>query len=160
MEIPLNIDLQQILLHVFNFAVLTGGLYFLLYSPIEKFIEKRNAYYRELDAAAKEKLETAQVLEEKAKESFYNVDAEIKEKRMKAMEELEQYAQARRAEAKAEADKILADAKSSAEKEKQAVRDSADRDIINMTRELAAKMVYSSTDEAYSHFLDIAERNE
>ena len=31
MNIPLNIDWQQILLHLLNFAILAGGLYLLLY---------------------------------------------------------------------------------------------------------------------------------
>ena len=30
MNIPLNIDWQQILLHFFNFSILVGGLYLLL----------------------------------------------------------------------------------------------------------------------------------
>ena len=30
MNIPLNIDWQQILLHLMNFVILAGGLYFLL----------------------------------------------------------------------------------------------------------------------------------
>lgn len=38
MNIPLNIDWQQILLHLFNFAILAGGLYLLLY--------RRKALYR------------------------------------------------------------------------------------------------------------------
>ena len=49
MGIPLNIDWQQILLHVFNFVILVGGLYFLLYNPIRKFIAKREEHYRKLD---------------------------------------------------------------------------------------------------------------
>ena len=32
MNIPLNIDWQQILLHLLNFVILAGGLYLLLYS--------------------------------------------------------------------------------------------------------------------------------
>ena len=36
MGIPLNIDWHQILLHLFNFLILVGGLYFLLYNPIRK----------------------------------------------------------------------------------------------------------------------------
>ena len=54
MNIPLNIDLQQILLHFFNFSLLTGGLYLLLYQPVKAFMEKRQAYYREQDAQAAE----------------------------------------------------------------------------------------------------------
>lgn len=44
---PLNIDWQQILLHWMNLAILTGGLYFLLYKPVKQFMEKREAHYRE-----------------------------------------------------------------------------------------------------------------
>lgn len=45
---PLNIDLQQILLHWMNLAILTGGLYFLLYKPVKDFMAKREAHYRSL----------------------------------------------------------------------------------------------------------------
>ena len=56
MGIPLNIDWQHILLHVFNFVILVGGLYFLLYNPIRKFIAKREEHYRKLDEEANAKL--------------------------------------------------------------------------------------------------------
>lgn len=39
MGVPLNIDWQQILLHVFNLIILTGGLYFLLYQPVTAFMK-------------------------------------------------------------------------------------------------------------------------
>ena len=41
MGVPLNIDWQQILLHMFNLIILTGGLYFLLYQPVTAFMKKR-----------------------------------------------------------------------------------------------------------------------
>ena len=57
MNIPLNIDFQQILLHLLNFAILGGGLYLLLYKPVKQFMEKREAYYRqEHDDAQADKL--------------------------------------------------------------------------------------------------------
>ena len=34
--LPLNIDIQQILLHMLNFVILAGGLYFILYAPVKK----------------------------------------------------------------------------------------------------------------------------
>ena len=40
MNIPLNIDWQQILLHLLNFVILAGGLYLLLYQPVKAFMEK------------------------------------------------------------------------------------------------------------------------
>ena len=60
MGVPLNIDWQQILLHAFNLVILAGGLYFLLYKPVTAFMEKRQAYYAGLEAAAQEKLHAAE----------------------------------------------------------------------------------------------------
>ena len=57
MNIPLNIDWQQILLHLFNFSILLAGLYLLLYKPVKDFMDKRTAYYKQLDDETKEKLE-------------------------------------------------------------------------------------------------------
>ena len=56
MNIPLNIDWQQILLHLLNFAILAGGLYFLLYKPVKDFMDKRTAYYKEMDDQANARL--------------------------------------------------------------------------------------------------------
>ena len=46
MNVPLNIDWQQILLHLFNFIILAGGLYLLLYKPVKNFMEKREANWQ------------------------------------------------------------------------------------------------------------------
>lgn len=46
---PLNIDWRQILLHVLNLVILFLILYFLLYKPVRKFMEKRRAHYEEID---------------------------------------------------------------------------------------------------------------
>ena len=52
MGVPLNIDWQQILLHLFNFLILAGGLYLLLYKPVKAFMEKRRNYYADMDSKA------------------------------------------------------------------------------------------------------------
>ena len=52
MNIPLNIDWQQILLHFFNFSILVGGLYLLLFKPVKRFMEKREKHYADMEAAA------------------------------------------------------------------------------------------------------------
>ena len=44
---PLNINLQQILLHWMNLSILTGGLYFLLFKPVKQFMD--NVKYERLD---------------------------------------------------------------------------------------------------------------
>ena len=60
MNIPLNIDWQQILLHLLNFVILAGGLYLLLYKPVKTFMEKRQQYYQEQDAKAAKTLADAE----------------------------------------------------------------------------------------------------
>lgn len=67
MNIPLNIDWQQILLHLMNFVILAGGLYFLLYKPVKAFMDKRAAYYQEqADQAA----QTTQAMAERSREKI------------------------------------------------------------------------------------------
>ena len=58
MNIPLNIDWQQILLHLLNFAILAGGLYLLLYKPVKAFMAKREDWYQaQADEAEKTRQE-------------------------------------------------------------------------------------------------------
>ena len=65
MNIPLNIDWQQILLHLLNFAILAGGLYLLLYKPVKAFLAKRERFYQDqADQAEK----TRQEAEDQVKE--------------------------------------------------------------------------------------------
>lgn len=156
---PLNIDWQQILLHIFNLAILTGGLYFLLYAPIKKFIEKREEEYRRLDSETKERLSSAEAMENEAKLRLDGVESEILQKRAKADEELHARADRQIEEAAQKAEKIISDAQKSAQEERKAILRDADNEIISMTKEAAKKMVFNSTDEAYEAFLDAAERD-
>ena len=57
---PLNINLQQILLHALNFVILFGALYFLLYKPVRDFMDSRKAHYEKMDADAKAALAQAE----------------------------------------------------------------------------------------------------
>ena len=73
MGVPLNIDWQQILLHLFNFLILFGGLYLLLYRPVKAFMDKRTAYYADMDAEAKRKLADAERQKEQYRDHLANV---------------------------------------------------------------------------------------
>ena len=61
MGIPLNVDWQQILLHLFHFIILFGGHWLLLYKTVKNFKAKREAYYKEMVMAAAEKLAAAEI---------------------------------------------------------------------------------------------------
>lgn len=94
MNVPLNIDWQQILLHLLNFAILAFGLYLLLYKPVKNFMEKRIDYYKKMDEEAREKLTSAASLETERKTQLSEVDAEINRKKVVAAKETEELAAA------------------------------------------------------------------
>ena len=49
---PLNIDWQQILLHLLNFVILFAILYLLLYRPVKRFMGRRAEHYKKMDEEA------------------------------------------------------------------------------------------------------------
>ena len=117
MGVPLNIDWQQILLHMFNLIILTGGLYFLLYQPVTAFMKKRQEYYAGLEADAQAKLQEAEQKVRDADETLSGMLAEAEQLRADAMKQADAEAAARLAGADAEKQKILAAAKAQAARE-------------------------------------------
>ena len=112
---PLNINLQQILLHWMNLAILTGGLYFLLYKPVKDFMDKRAAHYQELEAQAADRLAQAERLESQAKAKLEAADDEIHDERMRAQQAASDAAQEQLAQAEEQARRIIAKAHAEAE---------------------------------------------
>lgn len=94
--IPLNIDWRQILLHLLNLVILFLILYFLLYNPVKKFMEKRKKHYEEQNAESEAKLADAKANKEKYEKLLTNVEKEIAEKKRAAI-----------ADARAESEKII-----------------------------------------------------
>ena len=157
MNIPLNIDWQQILLHFFNFSLLTGGLYLLLYRPVKDFMQKREQHYRELDDAARE---TTRGAEEKLKNADARLSAlsdELKAQREASAKESAALCEQQRAEAKAQAEKILADARVEAERERRRIVDEANREAVAIAGNAMDKLLAQRTGSAYDSFLDSVE---
>ena len=144
MNIPLNIDWQQILLHFFNFSILVGGLYLLLFKPVKSFMEKREKHYADMEAAA--------VAREKDTEAL---------KAAMAQREAD-FAQQQRDAAKAQADKILSDAKDAAESERQKIVAEANREAVAIAEDAMEKLMAAQTAQAYDAFVNGAkeEQNE
>lgn len=94
--IPLNIDWRQILLHLLNLVILFLILYFLLYNPVKKFMEKRKKYYEDRDAESNAKLAAATERKAKYDELLGKADEEIENKKRAAI-----------ADARAESEKYL-----------------------------------------------------
>ena len=98
---PLNINIQQIVLHALNFVILFGALYFLLYKPVKSYMDGRRAQYEKMDAEAKEHLAQAEQTRAGYEEKLKGVETEIRDRREKAMQAVQQEADAARAQASA-----------------------------------------------------------
>lgn len=159
MNIPLNIDFQQILLHLFNFAILGFGLYFLLYKPVKKFMDGRTAQYKAMKDEANACLERAREQEALSAKRFEQLDEEMAEQRRLALGETEAASARRIAEAEEQARKILLDARENAIRERDALMLSAREEVSEMAISAVKKLMNESVSESYDDFLDAAERS-
>ena len=157
MNIPLNIDWQQILLHFFNFSILVGGLYLLLFKPVKSFMAKREKHYADMESAAVAREKDTEELKAEMAKREAALDAELEEKRAAAAKEAEAFAQQQRDAAKAQADKILSDAKSAAENERQKIVAEANREAVAIAEEAMEKLLAKETSRAYDSFVNAAE---
>ena len=151
MNIPLNIDWQQILLHFFNFSILVGGLYLLLFKPVKSFMEKREKHYADMEAAAVAREKDTEALKAAMAQREADFDAVP-----------EAFAQQQRDAAKAQADKILSDAKDAAESERQKIVAEANREAVAIAEDAMEKLMAAQTAQAYDAFVNAAkeEQNE
>ena len=153
MGIPLNVDWQQILLHLFNFVILTGGLWLLLYKPVKNFMAKREAYYKDMDKAANDRLASAEEEQSKYSGLIEKAQDEAAELKKKAMADAETAAKAHIAEAEQEKQRILDDARRAAQAEKNKVLQEANAQIEEMVSAAVDKLLVPAG-SAYDSFED------
>ena len=157
MSIPLNIDWQQILLHLFNFAILAGGLYLLLYRPVKQFMEQRQAYYESLHREAEEAREQAAQVKDACRAKLAETDAAIAQKRAEAEQELDELRARQIAGTKQEAKAILDKARDSVRRERDDLLNRAAKELMDATASAAEKITLGAEDP-YEPFLRLAER--
>ena len=156
--LPLNVDWQQILLHLFNFTILFGLLYILLYNPVKKFMTNREQQYEEMDRKANEELAAAEKSRQEYDTKLKDFKDEIKSEKSKMRQEVEEERNAQLAKAKADADKIVSDAREEANREKADILSSAQKDITNLLTDAMEKLTPEETaSAAFDQFLDAAE---
>ncbi len=158
MNIPLNIDWQQILLHLMNFVILAGGLYFLLYKPVKAFMDKRAAYYQEQADQAAQATQAAQQLKADYEARLSAADDEIREEKKQAQKDAAAAAQQQLDAARAEAEKIVSDAQAMAERSREKIVRQAGQDVKDLAAEATEKLVLQSGGDAFDQFLDLAEK--
>ena len=156
MNIPLNIDWQQILLHWMNLAILTGGLYFLLYDPVKRFMKKREAYYRGLEEQAAGKLREAEELKAAYQARLDGAEEEIHQARAKAQAAVQQSVEEQMAQAR----QIVAKAKEDAAASREQIIKESQRELRELTVAAVKKLTVKADTDLFAQFLDLAEGGE
>ena len=154
-NIPLNIDYQQILLHWMNLAILTGGLYFLLFKPVKQFMQKREAYYKDLDAQADAKLAEAEQIKAEYQAKLNGAAEEIHQARAKAQQAIQQSTEEQLAQAQTQAAQIVAQARAEAEHSRERALRESQRELKELAAEATRKLALQS--DPFEQFLDLTE---
>ncbi len=143
-SVPLNIDWQQILLHLLNFLILAVGLTLLVYRPVKKFLAKRKKHFEDREKDAEEKKQHAEEMKTEYESKLGSVDAEIENKRVTARREAEESARLTTEKADERAAAILSHARSSAAAQKRKLLDEAGSDITGMVVAATEKLLGAS----------------
>lgn len=157
MNIPLNIDWQQILLHMFNLVLLLGILYFLLYKPVLQFMQKRNAEYEAEEEAIARKHQEADQLKKQYEDQLKTIDTEIEQRRHASMDRIKEEKEHALEETRQQSAELLKKAREQAEHEREKILQDAQDTVTVLVRDLAQKMVFLDTNAAYEEFLKDAE---
>ena len=150
---PLNIDFVQVLLHLLNFVILAGGLTFLLYKPVSRFLEDRRKRFEEEARKNQEKAEENEKLKAAYEEKLKHADEEIRTLRAQAEQEAADAAKTYLDQAKERADALLRNAEEEAEVRKSQILESAHTEISELVLSAAQKLVEDTGDEARTHAL-------
>ncbi|MCR5686559.1 MAG: ATP synthase F0 subunit B [Lachnospiraceae bacterium] len=143
---PLNIDPQQILLHLFNLILLFGILYILLYKPVRDFMEKREEEYRKREQDTKDALSDAEKLKEQYESKLIEAERETADERAKMSADVEAEREKIIGDAHERADKIVEDARDKAQKEHDRLIARAQGEIAEYVSKAAEKIVMREGD--------------
>lgn len=153
MNLPLNIDWQQILLHLFNFAILSGGLYFLLYKPVKDFMDKRKDYYEDMDKNAKAKLAEAENVKAEYEEKLADAENEIAKMKKESMIKASEDADRQLADARKEADRYMKKAREDMEREHDRMLEESKKEVADLALSATKKLLEQTANNPYENFL-------
>ena len=162
---PLNIDWQQILLHLFNFIILAAGLTFLLFKPVKKFMSARAEKYKKAADDYTRTVDETEVLEKERQVKISMLDSELAEREKQAAAMAENTKNRIISNAEAEADKIIVNGRRQAEMERNHYMAEAGDEMITLilhsTEKLLAMESNARTDSAlYDAYLSLSDKQE
>lgn len=161
MNIPLNIDFLQILLHMLNFVILAGGLSFLLYKPVIKFIEQRKEYFAQIEENNRKAADENERLHHEYTQKLRDAQAELTERKKELEKEQAEASAQYISNAKEKAAAIILAAEQEAEYRKAHILESAQNEIgeivVNATQRLLSDTVTPERNSAlYDEFIRLA----
>ncbi len=159
MNIPLNIDWQQILLHLLNFVILAGGLYYLLYKPVKQFMEQREAHYRDMDAQAEQKLAEAEQMKADYQKQMTAAAEELRQQQAEAQQKTQRAVEAELQRAHTQEEQILTEAHAAAEREHKKMLSDVQKELEQMALTATEKLLLSGEDP-YEQFLNAVEKEQ
>jgi F-type H+-transporting ATPase subunit b len=117
-------------------------------------MDKRRAYYEELDERTKKSLRSAEALNSEYDSKLADIDNEIAARRAEGAEELKHYRQAELKKAEAEAQQIIAEARAKAEEDRYKIIASARSEIADSVILTAEKLIRKNIDEDCTDLID------
>ena len=164
MNIPLNIDILQVLLHMLNFVILFGGLTLLLFVPVCKFLDERKAYYEELEGKIAKGAESNAAIRIEYEEKMKATDLEIAEKKKNCEKEISELTTKCLKEAREKANAIVLAAEREGEARKEHILESAQTEIgelvLSTTQKLLGSGVTPEQNRAlYDEFLRVTAKD-
>ena len=160
MNLPLNIDLQQILIHLLNSLLLFAALYFILYKPVKKFMNKRADYYKNLGEQADAKIAEAEKIKTDYEAKYAAMTEDIANERLAAEKELDAIRIQQLETARKEAASIVERAHTKAEADRDRIMSSVQDNVWNLVTTAAKGVFLNSTSEAYDEFLKATEESD
>ena len=159
---PLNIDFLQILLHMLNFVILAGGLTFLLFKPVNRFLDQRREQFAQAERKNIESAEENEKLRAEYEQKLRDADAEIAERKKSAEKECADVSAQYIKEAREKAARIILKAENEAEERKSHILESAQAEIgelvVSATHKLLSDTANPEQDSAlYDEFIRLAE---
>lgn len=160
---PLNIDILQILLHMFNFLLLAGGLVLLLFKPVSKFLREREDYYKKAEREIDLKTKENEALKAQYEQNLTEAKEQIAKMRVDAEQEVADMSKSALLQAKEKADSIILAAEKEAEDRKEHILDSAQTEIselvVTATQKLLSDTVTPERNSAlYDEFIRLADK--
>lgn len=141
LALPLGLSFTEILLHLFNFAILLTGIIFLLWKPVKKIMEKRKAEYAKaaddsktmVKEAGELKIEYGILLEDIEKEKIDIID--------KALKEAEIRSEGIISKTKEQAEVIISNAREVAKNDALQAEKALEKDIATLAVSIASKII-------------------